>query len=89
MQHTRTKMCKGVSDNGVPCTRSGSEILARGYCTNCYRVLRDHCMANGSWPAKRGEEIAKLPMKPWVYEGDEAALAAMFDTPEQETPKEK
>jgi hypothetical protein len=45
-------------------------------------------MANGSWPAKRGEQIPKPPMKPWTYDGDEAALAAMFDKQEAETPKQ-
>lgn len=71
-KHARTKVCKGVGNDGVSCTQT--TLIARGYCERCYNILRTHCIANGSWPVKRGEEIPKPPMVPWTYE----------PTPEQE-----
>ena len=89
MRHT-SKLCIGVSDNGEPCTNIGD--FGRGYCNRCYLILRDHCIRNGSWPLKRGEEIARSAPPKWEYEPtpeQEAELAAMFGQSETEPPKEK
>jgi hypothetical protein len=81
-----TVICRGVNNNGTPCDRIGD--CARGYCSRCYRVLKAHCVANGSWPAERGVEIPKR-LEPFSYEGDQQALIESLQKQEQKKSQEQ
>lgn len=83
-----TALCRGVQDNGTPCTAVGN--CARGYCEHCYHILRDHCIRNGSW--KPGMDISNPVAPKWEYEPSEQQvmeLEAMLEKQDREKSEEQ
>jgi hypothetical protein len=69
------------------CTKLGD--YCRGFCRPCFRIFREHCIANGSWGnrddvAEAVQRYLHPELPPWEYEGNEQALIEMTEQQERE-----
>jgi hypothetical protein len=69
---------------GPGCTKVGD--FCRGCCGPCYRIMRAHCIANGSWGNGDHEFPAPEPPPKWEYTNDdgERQLAEAVEAQERE-----